>query len=476
MDAQDATGGGFSHEAVFYRQSAQYQSAVLGFVRDGLTRSEPALVVVPAAAAGLLRSGLDGAPGVEFADMARLGRNPGRLIGAIWDFADRYPGRPVRFVGEPLWPGRSDAEIRETATHEAMLNMAFAAQPVAMLCPYDADHLAPDVLASAARTHPVTRMPDGARDSSGYRAGTMPDGPAFALSAPPDGAARLAYRNDLRAVRGSVARYADQAGLAADRQADLVIAVGEVIANTLRHTADGGIIFVWHTASEVVCQVSDKGWIADPLVGRRRPIGPGGLGLWVVNQVCDLVEMRTGEEGTTIRMHMALPPLSESEAGAEAGNDAAAQDGSRRHPPGPVRRTSVSTEPVTTPDLAATAESGREPGAEPGQDPASTQLTGETAQIAGDPARVTGDGAWLAGETARVTGDDAWTSGDAARLTGAVARDGADGTRANGDGARASGDGARVSGDGARASGGGAGVSGEGSRVRGDAAGEAAGR
>ncbi len=463
MDAQDATGGGFSHEAVFYRQSAQYQSAVLGFVRDGLTRSEPALVAVPPAAAGLLRSGLDGAPGVEFADMAQLGRNPGRIIGAIWDFADRYPGRPVRVVGEPLWPGRSDAEIREAATHEAMLNMAFAAQPVAMLCPYDAGHLGPDILDSVARTHPVTRMPDGARDSSGYRAGTMPDGPAFALSAPPDGAARLAYRSDLRAVRGSVARYAGQAGLAAERQADLVIAVGEVIANTLRHTADGGTIFVWHTASEVVCQVSDKGWIADPLVGRRRPTGPGGLGLWVVNQVCDLVEMRTGEQGTTIRMHMTLPPLSAAEAGPEAeagseagaGSEAAAQDGARpRRPgPGPIRGTSVSTEPETTPDLAATMESDREPGPDP--EPATAREPGTELGPGPAPAQVSSDGAWVTGGAAQVSDEAAQVSGSAARVSG-------DATGVTGKTARVSGDAT--------------GVTGNTARVSGDAAGEAAGR
>jgi hypothetical protein len=26
--------------------------------------------------------------------------------------------------------------------------------------------------------------------------------------------------------------------------------------------------------------------------------------LWLVNQVCDLVELRSGADGTTVRMHM----------------------------------------------------------------------------------------------------------------------------------------------------------------------------
>jgi hypothetical protein len=32
----------------------------------------------------------------------------------------------------------------------------------------------------------------------------------------------------------------------------------------------------------------------------------GGNGLWVVNQVCDLVQARTGRAGTTTRLHMRL--------------------------------------------------------------------------------------------------------------------------------------------------------------------------
>jgi hypothetical protein len=40
---------------------------------------------------------------------------------------------------------------------------------------------------------------------------------------------------------------------------------------------------------------------------RARPPPPedeGGYGLWVVNQVCDPAEVRTGRGSTTIRLHM----------------------------------------------------------------------------------------------------------------------------------------------------------------------------
>ena len=50
----------------------------------------------------------------------------------------------------------------------------------------------------------------------------------------------------------------------------------------------------------------DSGWITDPLAGRIRH-GPDdrGHGLWLVNQVCDLVEIRTSKAaGTVIRLHL----------------------------------------------------------------------------------------------------------------------------------------------------------------------------
>jgi anti-sigma regulatory factor (Ser/Thr protein kinase) len=310
MGAEPAADDLFRHEAAFYRDAAGYRSAVLPFVREGLDQAESVLVAVPAPAAKLIREGLDGqraaAHGVGYADMTELGRNPGRVISAIWDFAGRYPGRPVRFVSELAWPGRSDAEIGEVAVHEAMLNLAFSAGPVRLLCPYDAGLLAPGVIADAGLTHPFLRTASGVTASAKF--GPAPAGPTLSLTLPPPpaGADRLTYTTDLRAVRSFVAVRAEQAGLSPDRTADLVLAVGEVAANTVRHASARGTLLVWRTGTEIICQVSDLGQIRDPLVGRRRPPETGSLGLWVVHQVCDLVELRSGPGGTVVRMHMLL--------------------------------------------------------------------------------------------------------------------------------------------------------------------------
>lgn len=116
------------------------------------------------------------------------------------------------------------------------------------------------------------------------------------------------YRSDLSKVRALVLQHARDAGLAEGRANDLVLAVSEVAANTLRHTRSPGILAIWHNQDEVVCEIRDEGTITDPDVGRHKPApdASGGHGLWIVRQVCDLVELTSDANGTTVRMHMAL--------------------------------------------------------------------------------------------------------------------------------------------------------------------------
>lgn len=44
--------------------------------------------------------------------MTTVGRNPNRIMALIQDWSEHHQGS-VRFVGEPVWPGRSEAEVRE---------------------------------------------------------------------------------------------------------------------------------------------------------------------------------------------------------------------------------------------------------------------------------------------------------------------------------------------------------------------------
>jgi anti-sigma regulatory factor (Ser/Thr protein kinase) len=105
-----------------------------------------------------------------------------------------------------------------------------------------------------------------------------------------------------------VRAHARAAGLSRARVDDLVLAVSEVAANTLRHTPGPGALNIWHDDTEIVCEIRDGGVIADPMAGRRAPPpgALGGHGLWLVHQICDAVELTSGAGGTTVRMHMSL--------------------------------------------------------------------------------------------------------------------------------------------------------------------------
>jgi anti-sigma regulatory factor (Ser/Thr protein kinase) len=301
----------FRHLALFYRDSQEYLAGVLPFLREGLARREPSLAAVPAPRLGLLREALAGdCDKVCLADMTELGRNPGRIIPAVTDFIRRHPGKRISYLGEPAWQGRTAPELREATRHEALINLAFRGIPATILCPYDVSGLPRQVVTDARRTHPVLLTDGKRRQSAQYLSESgFPAACDRALAAPPSRADTLIYGPNLAAVRQFVTQRAERAGLPQERTADLALAVSELAANTLNHTAAGGTVRFWQAGNEVLCQVDDRGWITDPLAGRRLPPleGQGGMGLWVVNQLCDLVELRTGEHGTSIRLHMRLP-------------------------------------------------------------------------------------------------------------------------------------------------------------------------
>jgi anti-sigma regulatory factor (Ser/Thr protein kinase) len=300
-------GDDLSHLAFPYRDTGEYLEHVLAFIGDGLACSEPVFVALPGHLGSQVRAAA-GAAGwrLAVADMNELGRNPARITLALGTFAGGHAGQRIRIVTEPLWPGRTDAETAEVMKHEALVQLAVGA-PGAILCPYDASRLSPALIDGACRAHPEILEDGHRRPSGGYREG---DGalPGAELPAPPATAEFIDYRSRLHPVRALVGRYAARAGLAAESCADLILAVSEVTANTLAHTAGGGTAHIWTSGREVICQVHDGGWITDPMAGRKRPPPDSdGQGLWVVNHLCDLVETRSGPTGTTTRLHFRLP-------------------------------------------------------------------------------------------------------------------------------------------------------------------------
>lgn len=300
-----------AHAALLYASSDEFVTEALGFVDDGLDRDEPVLVSAPGPEVSLLQARMNGrSHQVRWTDITEAGANPGRIIPLMHAFASGHAGRPVRCLQGLVWSTRTVAEQTEAIRHEALLNLAFAAAPVRILCTYDSARLDPSIIRSATITHPMLRRAGRAGSSAAYDARTIfPDEWNRPLPASPERAATLAYRADLSAPRAYAARRASQLGLSPDRVIDLVLAVGELTANTFRHTGAGGVLSIWVAGgNELVCQVQDTGHITDPLAGRRRPAPDedSGHGLWTVHQLCDLVEVRSDASGTVTRLHMRL--------------------------------------------------------------------------------------------------------------------------------------------------------------------------
>jgi anti-sigma regulatory factor (Ser/Thr protein kinase) len=301
---------GYRHEALLYRGDEEFLAGTVPLVRDAIDADAAVLVAIPRARTRVLQEALGpDRERVEFADMEEIGRNPGRIIGAWRDFIRAYGdgAAPPLGIGEPIWPERTEAELVECHRHETLLNLAFSHEtPWTLLCPYDAERLPEDVLEASRRNHAhVLEQGEWRRSDSFARA--IP-GPA-PLPPPAVEPTELRFAaGELGVVREFLARRAADEGIHGDRLADLVLAVDELATNTLRYARGEGMLRTWRENGSLLVEVADDGHIADPLAGRDcpPPTAVGGRGLYLVNQLCDLVQLRSSPEGSVIRIHMHL--------------------------------------------------------------------------------------------------------------------------------------------------------------------------
>jgi len=304
----------FRHEALCSSRQTGVVDQAASFVREGVTADEPVLVAVPGPKVDMIRTLLGTlADRVQFADMTELGHNPAHIIPAWLQFATEHSGhsRPIRGIGEPIWAGRSHAGLVEAQGHESLLNLALAdVSGLWLLCPYDVGALGPSVIEEAHRSHPII-VRDGIRqESSTCRDSTaMAAAPFSAPLAEPDRYRELVFEvGSLASVRRFVSSEAHKAGCDPSRISQLVVAVNEVTTNTLRHAGGIGLLRLWRDADSLVCEVRDRGRLGEPLVGRAFPAlnQEDGRGLWMVNRLCDLVQVRSLSSGTIVRLHFRL--------------------------------------------------------------------------------------------------------------------------------------------------------------------------
>lgn len=306
----------FRHEAFLYSTMDEFMAGALSFIQGGLSAGVPILVMLDAEKIELLRSELRyDFENLFFADIAGLGRNPARFLPVWQGFVLKHggPHRLLRGIAEPIGPRRAGAELVECERHEALINLALVDMAALwLLCPYDTRALEGDVIDAARRSHPFVIEHGGYRDNPAYHDLALdPEPLEDPLPDPPEDAFSMQFGiGQLRVLRTLANHYLGLTGLSRERIEDLILSVNEIATNSVQHGGGHGTLRIWQEPGTVLCEVRDPGHITDPLVGREAP-GFGdesSRGFWVVNQLCDLVQVRSSPAGSVIRIHMRIDP------------------------------------------------------------------------------------------------------------------------------------------------------------------------
>ena len=301
----------FDHSAFLYDTDDAYVATLVPFVRAGLAQGEGVAVAAAPDRIDLLRDALESdAAAVRFIADHEWYVRPVRTIAGwarmLGGTAARGPSY-TRLVGQVRF-GTAE-EHPAWVRFESALNRALAHTNGHLMCPYDRRLLPAELLDAAGRTHPL--LCDGRWfDSPTYLA---PEQVLTEVTEPPypvrgDPLVALPVADTVAGLREHVrSRARSERWLAPDRLEDLILAVSEIATNCVRHGGGRRELKVWLTGEAVVCEVTDEG--SDPpgpLAGYLPPRADavGGMGLWLVHQVCDSLTIRT--TGGTTRARFAI--------------------------------------------------------------------------------------------------------------------------------------------------------------------------
>lgn len=303
----------FRHDAAVFSSPERMAATVAPFLDEAVEAGIPTLVRLEDDLADLVRESLATPDAVGFVG----GASEANPLRAIREMNEAAMARldagveQIRLIGCVPRASRATLQAWEQwARYEAAYNQMYAGLPLWGICCYDVpppEHALDDILA----THPRMLDEDGTwRQSEAYvdphrwladrSAASVErlDGtaPAFELAEPQLGQAREA-----------VARLAVEAGLAADRVDDLVLAVNEVVTNAYRHGRPPVTLRGWRSEEGVLVAVEDRGTgVADALAGMAPPPHDdrtlGGRGVRLARLCSDLMTLRRERDRFTVRL------------------------------------------------------------------------------------------------------------------------------------------------------------------------------
>ncbi|MEV0593939.1 sensor histidine kinase [Nonomuraea cavernae] len=298
------------HLVVPYDSPEALLRLVVPRVRDALADGRRVLAVTCATKLGLLSEALGADAGrIDTRLSGSWYAHPHRTLARYHEYAS---GRRTLIIGEPIWAGRTDREIREWIRYESVLNVALGGAAATVLCLYDPGRTPEEVFAHGPVTHPLTLRTGGevanARFVEPHE--LVLNGDLAPLPDPSGRVESLGFTaRELKDLRQAVTDYARAAGMTRGDIASLVLGVSEIAANSVEHGAGHGLVRMWVNGRELVCEIAEPGGaLDDPLPGYipPEPESSRGYGLWISRQLCDLVELRTERGTLRVRLHMRL--------------------------------------------------------------------------------------------------------------------------------------------------------------------------
>ena len=163
----------FEHRVLTYGSDEEFVAAATAFLEEGIEQSHCLVAVLTHAKTGLIRDSFGERSGlVEFADWANWYRSPkealsryGEIVkhkvdaGATW----------IRIVAEAAWADSTNSELLAWTRYESLVNLAFAASPVTIMCTYDERSFSAETVADARTTHPEITCGNNTTASASYR-------------------------------------------------------------------------------------------------------------------------------------------------------------------------------------------------------------------------------------------------------------------------------------------------------------------
>jgi anti-sigma regulatory factor (Ser/Thr protein kinase) len=297
------------HEAVLYSSPADLAALLAERVGPAVAAGEPVLAVLDEANSAALRKALGrAAGGVEFQDPARVHLLPAFTVAVRWARLSRRAttaDRRATVIGQHL-DGLPGTGCEHWARLDMAVDVATEGLPITVLCPYPKDGAN---LHAVHSTHRWLSDREGARHSTDYRPPReavveYPPPPPPELG-PPDLEMPFTAA-ELSRLRHQVADDAAMAGLDGERISDIVLAVNEIVSNSIEHGPGSGVLRIWRCNPDFIAEVTDSGHMNVPFPGLSvpPPRGDRGRGLWLASELSDVLQVWSGDGGTIVRLRM----------------------------------------------------------------------------------------------------------------------------------------------------------------------------